>query len=79
LVVDELDPEDYHEDGPAAMALCRYVKAIYAYMKTTLELAKDGVTEEAMKRQAMFHRGNSKMWNTHSLSKMKKVTEECQH
>jgi predicted alpha-1,6-mannanase (GH76 family) len=31
-----LDPEDFVEDGHAAVALCRYVKAIYEYMHVTL-------------------------------------------
>lgn len=44
--VEELNPEDYQDDGYAAMALCRYVKAIYNYMFTVKALAKKGITED---------------------------------
>jgi len=41
-----LNPEDYQEEGFAAMALCTYVKAVYNFMFTTKELAKKGITED---------------------------------
>lgn len=42
--VQTLDPKDFVEDGPAAVAMCNYVKACYNYMHTTKALAKKGIT-----------------------------------
>ena len=75
--VKELNIADYEEDGRAAVAMCRYVKAIYNYMDTVKLMRKKGITEEQMNRQRLFHRGTSMNWNEGSLGKVKKVAEEC--
>lgn len=75
--VQTLDPKDFVEDGPAAVAMCNYVKACYNYMHTTKALAKKGITQEAMARHIMFCKGSSKGYGKKTLSKVKKTADEC--
>jgi len=46
---EDFTPEFYREDGPAAMAMCRWVKAIYNYMDVAKVMMRKGLSPADMK------------------------------